>query len=176
MKRSVTTISSLALLVGLVGTAWAQRNPRGHAELTLNGKKVSVEYGRPSLGTRTAEGMLGQLRTGGKPWRLGADKSTTFSTEVDLDFGGVTVPTGEYSIWVRKGGGNAFQLVFNKQHGQWGTEYDPTQDLVSVPLKQEKEDKSSDQLTIGLESEASGGEITIHWGTLELAADFKAKG
>lgn len=175
MKRLLTAISSLAVLLALGGLAMAQRNPRGNAELSLNGKKISVEYGRPGLKGETGEAKLGQLQAGGKPWRVGADKSTTFSTEADLDFGGVTVPKGEYSIWVSKQADNSLKLVFNKQHGQWGTQHDAAQDLVSVTLKQEKEDKSAEQLTIELENEAGGGEITIHWGTLELSATFKAK-
>ncbi len=175
MKRLHTPMLGLSVLMALAGTALAQRNPRGSAELTLNGKKISVEYGKPSLNGRTAQDLLGRLKPGGHPWRLGADKSTTFSTEADLDFSGVTVPKGEYSIWVRKDEGNAFKLVFNKQHGQWGTEYDGAQDLTSVPLKEEKEEKAAEQVTIELENEAGGGEITIHWGTLELATAFKVK-
>lgn len=175
MKRLLTPILGLSVLMALAGTALAQRNPRGSAELALNGKKISVDYGRPSLNGRTAQSLLGRLKPGGHPWRLGADKSTTFSTEADLDFGGVTVPKGEYSIWVSKVEGNAFKLAFNKQHGQWGTEYDGAQDLTSIPLKEEKESKAAEQLTIELENEAGGGEITIHWGDMELSANFKAK-
>ena len=174
MKRLLTEICTLAMMTALGGTAWAQRNPRGTAALTLNGKKVSIEFGRPSLKGRTAQALLDGLKVGGKPWRLGADKSTTFSTEGDLDFNGVTVPAGQYSLWVRKTADNAFGLVFNKQTGQWGTEYDGSKDLVTVPLKQEKE-SGAEELLIGLENEAGGGEITIHWGDLELASTFKAK-
>lgn len=174
MKRLLTPISSLAVLLALGGMALAQRNPRGTAELSPSGKKISVEYGRPSLNGRTPEQLLAGLKPG-QVWRLGADKSTTFSTETDLAFGDVTVPKGEYSIWARKEGDDSWKLVFNKQHGQWGTQHDAAQDLVTVPLKQEKEDKAAEQLTIELENKAGGGEITIHWGTLELAAYFKAK-
>ncbi len=178
MKRLLIAVFSLALSIAWSGTVLAQRNPRGTAETTLGGKKVSVEYGRPSLNGRAAEALLGQLKPGGHPWRLGADQSTTFSTETDLDFGGVTVPRGEYSIWVRKEDDNSFKLVFNKQHGQWGAgpgSYDSSKDQAAVPLKQEKESNSAEQLTIKLENESGGGEISIYWGTLELATAFKAK-
>jgi hypothetical protein len=177
MKRLLIPISSLAVLLVLGGMALAQRNPRGTAELSMNGKKTSVEYGRPSLNGRTPQQLLAGLKPG-QVWRLGADKSTTFSTDTDLAFGDVTVPKGEYSIWARKEGEDSWKLVFNKQHGQWGAgpgSYDSAKDEAAVPLKQEKEDKSAEQLTIALENEAGGGEITIHWGTLELAAYFKAK-
>ena len=172
MKRLTMACLGICLILGLAGTALAQRNPRGTAKVSLGGKDVSVEYGRPSLKGRTVDQLLGQL--GSEVWRLGADKSTTFSTAADLAFGSVTVPKGDYSLWARKEA-DGWKLVFNKQHGQWGTQHDASQDLAAVPLKQEKETKSAEQVTITLEKEANGGEISIQWGDMELSAKFAAK-
>jgi hypothetical protein len=66
-------------------------------------------------------------------------------------------------------------LVFNKQHGQWGTQHDSSQDFVFVPLKQSKAAQSVETLTLTLRKVGGGGTITIQWGTLEVAASFKAK-
>ncbi len=174
MKRLLNGILGMAVFATWVGAAFAQGNPRGTADLTLNGRKVSIEYGRPALKGRTVAEMLGRLQPG-QFWRLGADKSTTFSTSSDLAFGDVTVPKGEYSLWARKEADNSWKLVFNKQHGQWGTNHNPAQDLVAVPLKEEKENKPADQLAITLEKEHDAGEISIQWGDLELSTEFKAK-
>ncbi len=171
MNRLLNGILGVAVFTALVSVAFAQRNPRATAELTWNGLKVSIEYGRPALKGRSVAQMLGQLQPG-QFWRLGADKSTTFATSSDLAFGDVTVPKGEYSLWARKEADNSWKLVFNKQHGQWGTNHDPAQDLVAVPLKEEKENKPADQLTITLEKEH---EISIQWGDIELSTEFKAK-
>jgi hypothetical protein len=171
MKRILHPICGLAIFAAWVGLTLAA-NPRGTAELTLNGKKISVEYGRPSLGGRTIKDLLGQLPAG-EFWRLGADKSTTFTSTGDLMFGNVKVPKGEYSLWAQKQADGSWKLVFNKQHGQWGTDHDPAQDLVSVPLKMEKESKPAEQVTITLEEEHGGGEIEIQWGDMELSATFK---
>ena len=174
MKRLLTAVLGWAVLAALAGNALAQGNPRGTARLTLNGKEISVEYGRPALKGRTAEHMLGQLKPG-EVWRLGADRSTTFSTAADLAFGDVTVPKGTYSLWARREADNSWKLVFNKRHGQWGTEHNPAQDLAAAPLKEEKEAKPAEQVTIELENEHGGGEISVHWGDLELSTEFKAK-
>src|SRR5215471_17085765 len=128
MKRLTIVISSVTTLILLAGIACAQSNPRDTAKLTLNGKQISIEYGRPSLKGRKVSDMLGQLPEG-EVWRVGADKSTTFKTDADLVFGDLSVPKGEYSMWVRKEAGDAWKLVFNKQHGQWGTDHNPAQDL-----------------------------------------------
>jgi hypothetical protein len=170
MKRVLCAMSGLVVIVALVAVALAA-NPRGTAELMLNGKKISVEYGRPSLHGRAVNDMLGQLGAG-EFWRLGADKSTTFSTTSDLMFGDVKVPKGQYSLWAQKQADGSWKLVFNKQHGQWGTNHDAAQDLYSVPLKTEKGSKPAEQVTISLEQE-HGGEISIEWGDMELSANFK---
>jgi hypothetical protein len=140
----------------------------------VGGKAVSVEYGRPSLKGRSVSDMLDQLKPGDF-WRLGADKSTTFSTATDLQFGDVTVPAGQYSLWAARAADNSWKLVFNKQHGQWGTQHDASQDLASVPLKEAKGPGSEEMVTISLSKRGAGGTITIQWGDMKLSADFKAK-
>jgi len=145
---------------------------RGSTKLTLDGKTVSVEYGKPALAGRKIEDLLGQLPAG-EVWRLGKDKSTTFTTTGDLKFGDATVPKGEYSLWARKESDGSWKLVYNKQHGQWGTNHDASKDLVAVPLKQEKEGKPAETVEITLENEHGAGEISVAWGDMELSATFK---
>jgi hypothetical protein len=118
--------------------------------------------------------LLEQLKPGDF-WRLGANKSTTFSTAADLQFADVTVPAGEYSLWAERGEDNSWKLVFNKQHGQWGTTHDASQDLASVPLKESKAANSAETVTISLTKQGGGGVIAIQWGDMKLTADFKAK-
>lgn len=174
MRKVMLVLLSVTMMIALAGSALAQRNPRGTASLTLKGKTVSVEYGRPSLKGRTVDQMLSQLKAG-DVWRLGADKSTTFTTAVDLAFGDVTVPAGEYSLWMQKQADNSWKLVFNKQHGQWGTQHDAAQDLVSAPLKQSHPAESVEMATITLAEAGEGGFISIEWGTMKVTASFTAK-
>ena len=174
MRRLLIAVLALGLPLVMAGSGFAQGNPRATAKITLGGKAVSVEYGRPSLGQRTVAQMLDQLQPGDF-WRLGADTSTTFSTAADLQFGDATVPSGAYSLWAQRGEGNSWKLVFNKQHGQWGTQHDASQDLVSVPLTQTKASHPEEMVTISLTKEGAGGVITIQWGDMKLTAGFKAK-
>ena len=178
MKRLLMGMLTSAVVCACAAIVTAQGNPRGTAKLSLNGKEITVEYGRPSLKGRSVDSLLGQLPAG-EAWRLGADKSTTFSTSTDLVFGNVTVPKGEYSLWAVKEGENSWKLVFNSQHGQWGTanehaNRDAAKDVASVPLKVEKEG-NAEQVTIALEKEGDGGEVSIQWGNMELSSTFKAK-
>ncbi|HEV2492453.1 MAG TPA: DUF2911 domain-containing protein [Terriglobia bacterium] len=174
MKRLTIGTLTLAALCACAVIATAQRNPRGNAKLTLNGQEVTVDYGRPSLKGRKVEDMLGQVKPGGV-WRLGADQSTTFTTGTDLVFGEVTVPKGTYSLWARKEADGSWKLVFNTQHGQWGTNHDASKDADAVPLTETKASSPTEQVTINLTEAGGGGRMTIEWGDMQLAADFKAK-
>jgi Protein of unknown function (DUF2911) len=173
MKRLLMTSLGLAVLVGLALPLKAQHNPRGKTEVTLNGRTVSIDYGRPSLHGRTISDMLGQLKPG-QFWRLGADSSTTFTTGTALHFGNITVPAGTYSLWAEKQSDSSWKLVFNKQHGQWGTQHNPKLDFKKVPLHEEKVSDSAEMVTIKLTQKGSGGEFAVHWGDLMLTADFSA--
>ena len=173
MKRLVTTTFGLVVALALALPSCAA-NGRGKTEIQLNGKTVSIDYGRPSLHGRSVEDMLAQLKEG-EFWRLGADSSTTFQSGTDLAFGDQTVPAGTYSLWAEKMPGNKWDLVFNKQHGQWRTNHDPSQDFVKVPLEESKADDSADLVTIGLEAEGGGGNLSIQWGDLALDTSFTGK-
>jgi hypothetical protein len=174
MKRLFPVLGLTAVLVLSAALALAQGQARGTAKLELKGQAVSVEYGQPSLKGRTVEQLIGQLKPG-DVWRLGSNKSTTFTTGLDLAFSGVTVPKGEYSLWARKESDGGWKLVFNKQHGQWGTQHDAAQDLAAAPLTETKADKSAEQVTISLEKDGAGGLISIQWGEMLLSAKFAAK-
>jgi len=182
LKKIAIGILSVLMAVCFAVAALAQAGPRGTSTLTLKGKTVSVEYGRPSLKGRTTDELLGRLPAGGF-WRLGSNKSTTFKTELDLAFGDVTVPVGEYSLWMQRQEDNSWKLVFNKVHGQFGAKeadqpgsgHDPSQDFASVPLIESKPAKPAEMVTLTLSKASGGGTITVQWGTLEVAASFKAK-
>jgi hypothetical protein len=174
MKRFLIAILEMAVIVVVAEGVFAQGNPRGTAKISVGSKAISVEYGRPSLKGRAVADLLARLKPGDF-WRLGADKSTTFATAADLQFADVTVPNGEYSLWAEREADNSWKLVFNKQHGQWGTEHDASQDLASVPLKETKASNSAEMVTISLTKKGAGGGIAIQWGDMMLTAGFKVK-
>jgi hypothetical protein len=148
------------------GIALAQ-NPRGKAEATVAGGKVTIEYGRPSLKGRDvlAEAPVGTV------WRTGADQSTTFTSASDLTIGGKAIPKGSYSLFTKRTGEKDWALIFNKQTGQWGTDHDPSQDLVQVPLKWEQKASGPEQFTIELAPDA----LRLNWGKHVLSAAIAAK-
>jgi len=171
LKGTIRAFTSLALLVAMSGSVYAQRNPRGKAKLNLHGNLVSVEYGRPSLHGRTVYEMLNKLPADGV-WRLGSDASTTFSTDGELKFGDTKIPEGIYSLWARRDTPKTWKLVFNSQHGQPGTQHNSTLDVAEVPLRISRAADPPDEVTMWLTKTKMGGMIGIEWGDLRLSAEF----
>jgi hypothetical protein len=178
MKRLAIGVLSVLMVACFAAAGLAQhqvKNPRATSELTIKGKTVSVEYGRPSLKGQTIEERLGALKPG-QLWRIGADTSTTFKTETDLAFGDAAIPAGEYSIWMQQQEDKTWKLLFDQKHGQWGAPSPPASEaFASAPLKDTKAADSVDLVTINLAKAGKGGTITIQWGTLKATASFTAK-
>jgi hypothetical protein len=98
---------------------------------TVAGKTISIKYGAPSVRGRQIFGPGGQLSTDTTypVWRGGADNATAFHTDANLTIGNLTVPKGDYTLYVLVKNPDAWELIINKQTGQWGTEYSAGQDL-----------------------------------------------
>ena len=175
MSGLIRTAATLALLtLGTSPVAFSQRNPRATSKIDIAGKFVMIEYGRPSMKGRDVLALIEP----GKVWRMGADKSTTFTSDARLSFGKVTVPEGSYSLWLKKVGDRSFELVFNKQTGQWGTQYGGSiDDVASVPMTLSEGSEAVEMFTLSLArgAKANAGELTLQWGKAVLKAPFTVK-
>jgi hypothetical protein len=141
---------------------------RGKAEMKAGAGAITIDYGRPSLKGRD---MLSQLLDGAF-WRMGMNQATVLTTPVDLSFGSTKIAKGAYSLWLKKTG-DAFQLVFNSQTGQWGTQHDATKDVASVEMKKTPLASPVETFTIELAPAANGGALDLSWGAAKLSAPFQ---
>jgi hypothetical protein len=136
----------------------------------IAGNAMSVDYGRPALRGRNVwtNGVLGDTI-----WRTGGNAATEFRTQRDLRIAGQTLPAGAYTLWTHVFPRNArYELIFNRQTGQWGTIHDPNQDLIRVPLTERAMPSSAERFTITIEPSGDGGVIALQWGTKRLEAPF----
>lgn len=120
---------------------------RDTARATISFATVWVDYGRP---LRRGREIFGNVVPWSRVWRTGANAATKFNTSHDLVIGGVVVPAGTYTLWTIPTPTGA-TLIINKQHGQWGTVYNPANDLVRVNLKVEQLREPVEQLTIAFD-------------------------
>ncbi len=155
--------------------AFAQQpilSPRDSVEVTIMGKRVFIDYGRPSMRGRK---IFGGLRPYNQWWRTGANEATTFTAEADLLMGDSVIPKGEYTLYTLPSE-NQWKMMINKQTGQWGTVYNSEYDLVRLPLKKRTLKEPVEKLTIVLEkTNTTSGILKIIWETTEVWIDFKVK-
>lgn len=154
----------------LAATAFAQGN-RGAAEVTIKDKKISIDYGRPSLKGRDVFSLIPP----GMVWRLGMNQATQITTEADLMVAGKEVKAGKYTLWARKTGADSWILAFHPKTGVWGEPALKEGFIAELPLKVEKAADSAEQLTILLAEAKGKANIKIHWGTAVLAGSFDVK-
>lgn len=146
-------------------------SPPMTAEMTLNGKKVTIKYSAPSMRGRK---IMGGLVPFGKVWRTGANEATVLTTETDLMIGNVAVPKGSYTLWTLPGE-SAWKLIINKQTGQWGTQYDEKQDLARVDMKVGKTSAPVEQFVISLAAQGKGGVLKMEWENTSVSVNLAEK-
>lgn len=157
-------MTGLGLLLGSAVLVQAQRqrvSPHETVSAVIGGKKVTIEYGRPSKKGRE---IFGKLVPYDQVWRAGADEATTLTTEGDLMIGSLHVPAGTYALFTIPGA-SEWTLVVNKTAKQWGAfKYDANTDLGRVQMKASKTPSTVETFTITLASKGgSNGELAMSW-------------
>ena len=139
--------------------------------------RIAIAYGQPHARGRRIEGGLVPLDT---VWRFGANTATTLHTDVDLTLGALTVPRGDYALYLlySKSG---WQLIVNSASASWGSEYDAKRDVGRTAVTSRTRSEPEEALTVYLVPEsarpATGradlrGTLRIVWGTTELSAPW----
>jgi len=170
---SLFTFALTALAVQPSQADKSQRpSPPGTAEVTLRGKKITIQYSRPSLKGR----HVGQeLAPFGKVWRTGANEATSLVTEADLNIGGATAPAGSYTLYSLPSEGT-WKLIISKQTGQWGTVYNQDQDLARVDMQKSQLPQPVEQFTISFDKKSdSSADLVLEWESLRLSVPVTAK-
>ena len=210
--KSTTTLALALAVAGGAGWANAQatqpaqpaqatpRPPRpAHEQVTalVGGKKVTVDYGRPSLNGRTLDQLMSKLGPD-RVWRAGENQVTTLTTERDLMIGGKRLPAGKYSLYLYlpEGGGD-WSLLLNTNPGiplkeiyaaappdvaneLWprldGYDKITATEVLRVPLKRSAAAEPMERFLIGL-APAKGGAstITFTWGDQSWTTDITTK-
>ncbi|HKR66347.1 MAG TPA: DUF2911 domain-containing protein [Thermoanaerobaculia bacterium] len=135
-------------------------SPPAKTVATIGGKKITIDYSAPS---KRGRAIMGGLVPFDQVWRTGANAAATLVTEGDIMLGTVHVPAGTYTLYTLPGA-KAWTLIVNKQTGQWGTNYDESQDLGRVKMTLAKTDAPVETFVIGIESKSpKSGLLTLTW-------------
>jgi hypothetical protein len=163
----------------------------------VDGKWIDIIYSRPLL--RGREAFTGTGKEYGKStveqipgdpyapvWRAGANISTRLKTEAPLVIGNVTVPAGEYTLFIDLKQPTEWTFIISKWaaapqvnptdkdsiYGSFG--YTPDKDVVRAPMKVEKLPHTVEELTWEfLDMTPTSGRIAIQWDHSLASVPFK---
>lgn len=139
MKSILICAAIVAVAASLV---WAQQparkqplSPPAETSVTIAGKALTIKYSAPSVRGRKIFGEGGRVSQDPTypVWRAGANSATAFHTDADLRIKNLTVPKGDYTIYVLVNAPQ-WQLIISKQTSQSGMTYNQDQDLGRIPM------------------------------------------
>jgi len=177
--RTICTVVSVAVLAGSVVRVDAQMggmnmppaqadapmpSPPATATATVAGGTIDIHYNTPHMRGRK---IMGGLVPYGQVWRTGANPATTLITSVPLKFGDLLVPAGTHTIYSLPSA-DTWQLIINKQTGQWGLTYEQGQDLGRIPMKAKPMTSPQEVMSISFENtKANSTELHVRWETTD---------
>lgn len=156
------------------------QSPAATESKTINGKTITISYASPRVNGREGkifgkDGLIGKDRTY-PVWRAGANSATKLHTDADLTIGSLAVPAGDYTLFVDLSDPHAWQLVVNKQTGQWGLTYNKAQDLGRVPMKMAKPPALAENLKYTITDQGGGkGTLTLEWENVRASVPLSVK-
>lgn len=147
-------------------------SPNLIAKGAIGGEQVVATFGSPRRRGRT---ILGAVVPYDKVWRTGANEASVLALDHDMVIGGAPVAAGAYSLWTIPKTDGTVQLIINRQHGQWGTNYDSAQDLVRVPMKSSIASSPQENFAIDIAGSGSDGALRISWDTFVWSVPMTVK-
>jgi hypothetical protein len=181
-----------ALALGAIASA-QDAAPRQTVSASVGGKKLSIEYGRPSLKGRPLDELIKQLPAE-RIWRAGSEQVTTLATEAPLSVGGKKVAPGKYSVYIYAPEQGDWALVLNSDLGQpliklwdkapaklanepWphleGYSNIAAKEVARATMKSGTTTPSAEQFTITLTANKAGGATALlAWGDRSWSLDL----
>jgi hypothetical protein len=144
-------------------------SPHEQTSAVIDGARVTITYGRPSMRGRK---IFGALVPFDRVWCPGADEATTLDSPRPLKIGTLRVPAGPHTIWMLPTT-DRWTLVVSKEPSGFHTQYHPRADLGRVELAKRTIEPSVEQLTFTIAPDAGGGgALTMSWEHTAVSASF----
>jgi Protein of unknown function (DUF2911) len=144
-------------------------SPPARTSLTLDGQKITINYSAPSMRRRV---IFGGLVPYSQVWRAGANDATLLHTSADLEFKGLVVAKGNYSLFVWPDP-QQWQLIINQEIRQSGLEYHQERDLGRVAMDMSRPPKPIETYKITLtKTGITEGQLKMAWENTVATAGF----
>jgi hypothetical protein len=169
MKRFLMSVGVLALAVPFMAPPVsaqqrASASPPETATGTIGGHSITIKYSSPRVKGREGQifgpgGLIQKTHKEYPVWRAGANSATALHTDGNLKIGDVSVPAGDYTLFVDISNPDQWTLIISRKTGEWGLAYDPSQDLGRTPMTMAKPPSMVEDLVWTISSDS----ITLAW-------------
>ncbi|MEO8416339.1 MAG: DUF2911 domain-containing protein [Ginsengibacter sp.] len=149
-----------------------QLSVRDTMQAQIGNVMFTVDYGRPLVRGRK---LLGDILPYDRVWRTGANAATQFTTSAPIEFAGLEVPAGTYTLWTvpHKDG---VDLIVNRQTGQWGTEYNSSRNLGIARITTQALPTEVEAFTISIApGDTHHGTLIMEWGSFKWTAPIEVQ-
>lgn len=136
-------------------------SPRVKVSQQVGLANITLDYGRPDKRDRP---IFGHLIPYGKVWRTGANSSTKFSVDTEIQLGGHQIPAGDYAIYSIPNE-KEWTIIISKNTELWGAGgYDSKDDLLRFQTKVNTLNDLRETFSIHFENfNANGSDLIIEW-------------
>lgn len=162
-------IGALLLIVigyfgfGYMKTQTKKASPEEVNTFQLGDASITVDYSRPSKKGRV---IFGELVPYGKVWRTGANEATTITVDKGIQFGGLPLAAGTYTLWTIPQA-TSWTVILNSKTYSWGVTYggeaqrDPAKDVVKVEVPVQALPEVVEKFTIDVTPEPAA--LNLKW-------------
>lgn len=136
---------------------------------------VIIQYSRPGMRGRK---VFGELVPYGRIWRVGANESTKFTVNDDVEIEANYLKSGIYSLYIFPYE-QEWEIVFHTNISHWGDgrdKYDPAEDAFRFRVKPEKLKETYETLTIEFGNFThQSADLIISWEQTRVRFPIKVK-
>ncbi len=104
MKRLLVCTGLLFAASTLLAQPGPPKSPPATESATIGGATITINYASPRVNGRAGKIFAKDGLISHDPhypvWRAGANAATKLHTDANLDIGGITVPKGDYTLFI----------------------------------------------------------------------------
>jgi hypothetical protein len=177
VKRLASAPDVKAIAAGLeakesAGGSVKSLSVRDTVRTQIGNALFTIDYSRPLARGRT---LLGEVIPYDRVWRTGANAATQFTTTTPIKLGGVQVPAGTYTLFTAPHP-SGVDLLVNKQHGEWGTDYNGSLDLGTTRMTSAVATTPVEKFTISvIPGDPRHGQLVLEWGSFRWIAPIEVQ-
>ena len=158
------------------GSSLAQQEPNVRpsplaiASVRYKDNYVKVTYSQPR---RKGREIFGGLVPFGQVWRTGANEATEITTTTDIEFGGMLLKAGTYSLFTIPDK-ELWTVIVNSDVGLWGAyNYNSQKDVFRFQLPVTTAEAVYESFTIAIESQNEMASLLMMWESAKISIPLR---